>query len=105
MSILARLAFLGGAAALTALIVLAMPSGEASAAIDFLTATPWGRVTGIDLYLGFLIAGAVMIGYERNALGVILAVITLGLGNVIPALWLAWRWPDLMARLAPRPAG
>lgn len=95
MSAALRIAFAILALGLVVLILIALPGGDGGAAINFLTATPWGRVTTADLYIGFILSGALVIAFERNVLGVVLAVAILLLGNVVTALWFAWRWPEL----------
>jgi hypothetical protein len=70
-------------------------------AVSAITANPWGVVTLVDLYLGFLIFGIVMARFEPNralAVGMIAALPFLG--NVVPLAWLAWRGLDLV-----KPAG
>lgn len=104
MSAALRIAFALLALGLVALILIAFPGGDAGGAIDFLTATPWGRVTTADLYIGFLLSGALIVAFERNVLGVVLAVAILFLGNVVTALWFAWRWPELAVSFKRRPA-
>jgi hypothetical protein len=62
-----------------------------------ITANPWGVVTLIDLYLGFLIFSIVIARFEPNrglAVGMIAAIPFLG--NVVPLAWLAWRGLDLV---------
>ncbi len=92
---LLRIASLALAFILTALIAWAAPSGEAGAALAFLTGTPWG-LTSADLYIGFLLSGALIALYERNLFGFLVAIAILVLGNVVTALWFAWRWPELI---------
>lgn len=96
MSGILRILSIGLAFALALLIAWAAPSGEAGAAIAFLTGTPWGLVTSADLYIGFLLSGTLIALYERNLFGFLVAAAILVLGNVVTALWFAWRWPELI---------
>lgn len=62
-----------------------------------ITANPWGVVTLVDLYLGFLICSIVIARFEPKrglAIGMIAAIPFLG--NVVPLAWLAWRGLDLV---------
>lgn len=60
--------------------------------VDQITATPWGQVTLIDLYLGFAFAAAWIIAIERRrALGIFLALLLPFLGNLVLLGYVAWR--------------
>jgi len=103
MNTLVRLIFLALAIVLTVMIVQAALTGDGGAAIAFLAGTPWGRVTSVDLYLGFLLAGALVMLFERSLLGVAIAASILVLGNVVTTLWFAWRWPSLVELIGKPP--
>jgi len=88
---------------LTALIALAVGTGDFSAAGDWLFSHPWGWVTLADLYAGFLLSALVIGLFERSWI-VRLAWIApiFVLGNVWTAIWFAWRTPELVRRLCAR---
>jgi hypothetical protein len=61
-------------------------------------ADPWGIVTLIDLYLGFILISVVVHAVERGRLIAWLVIApTFFLGNVVTALWLVWRAPRILA--------
>jgi hypothetical protein len=72
-----------------------MPFWEGVAKV---TANPWGVVTLVDLYLGFLIFGIVLWRFEPNRViaGVAIALMPV-LGNLVPLAWLVWRGLDRLA--------
>lgn len=66
-------------------------------AVSEIVANPWGVVTLVDLYLGFLIFGIVIARFEPNrTLAAAMIVALPFLGNVVPLAWLAWRGLDLV---------
>lgn len=90
-----------GALALAGAIFWAIPqSGAFGDEIVKLASNPWGLVSLIDLYLGFLIMAAVVFLFERKLLVACLwALPTFALGNIWSAAWLIWRAPVLAERL------
>ncbi|WP_203291018.1 hypothetical protein [Maricaulis parjimensis] len=86
---------------LTALIALAVGTGDFSAAGAWLVTDPWGRVTLFDLYLGFGLSALVIAAFERR-IGPSLFWIApiFVLGNVWTAIWFIWRLPKLWSRLS-----
>ncbi len=77
---------------LTGLIVWALLAGDFSAAGDFLLGKPWGIVSMVDLYLGFLLSAVVIFLVEpdkRVALIWLLPIFVLG--NIVTALWFVLR--------------
>ncbi len=59
---------------------------------------PWGVVTLIDLYAGFIIFAAIVLVVEQNKLlAVAIALPVFVLGNVVMAAWAVWRLPRLAA--------
>jgi len=88
---------------LGALIIIAMTDGSFSRAGSWLLSEPWGLVTLVDLYLGFLLSAAVIWFFEprtRNALLWILPIPILG--NLWTAVWFIIRLPHLRERMARR---
>lgn len=64
-------------------------------------ADPWGLVMLLDLYFGFILFSGVIWVFEPNkAVAAIMIVATFGLGNIIPAAWLAWRGVPALRRAA-----
>lgn len=97
-----RILFIVLGAGLAALIVWAM-AADGRALGDVLVGMvgqPWVVVTLADLYLGFLIAAAIILLTERRLwVGLFWAIPVFFLGNVWAALWLVLRLPVLVARL------
>lgn len=87
-----RLLFLAAALTLGAAIIWAMATASFSASFAKIGNDPWGVVTLIDLYSAFLVSGLVIWRFEPSrALALVLIVLTLGLGSLVPLLWLAFR--------------
>lgn len=96
-----RLFLLALSLVLTALIALAVGTGDFSAAGDWLLSRPWGRVTLADLYIGFVLSAIVIGCFERRwILRIVWIAPVFLLGNVWTAIWFAWRAPELFRRLA-----
>jgi hypothetical protein len=86
-----------GSAILTGSIIWAFGRAPFWPAVSEIVANPWGVVTLVDLYLGFLIFSIVIARFEPNrglAIGMIAAIPFLG--NVVPLAWLALRGLDLV---------
>ncbi|MBU3731314.1 MAG: hypothetical protein FGM26_07210 [Beijerinckiaceae bacterium] len=76
---------------LTAAIIWAIgekPMGESFSAM---IRDPWGVVTLIDLYWGFIAFAVVVSWFEKPWVTAILFVLLCVLGNVVSMLWLAFR--------------
>lgn len=71
--------------------------------VDNLTGDPWGIVTILDLYLGFIFA-AIVIWYAegRKLISLLWIVPIFFLGNLIVAAWAAIRLPVLVKPLLDR---
>jgi hypothetical protein len=98
---IARIVFV--LAALAFAVLIAWAAGAASFAESFsrITADPWGVVTLVDLYAGFLVAALVIAMTERSKWVAVLVVAALAvLGNMVTLAWVAWRLPDLHGRLS-----
>lgn len=79
---------------------LEKPIGESFSAI---VADPWGLVTLLDLYLGFILFGLVIWFAEGQRPFALLWIVPIFfLGNIVPALWLILKLPRLAAMLVPR---
>jgi hypothetical protein len=84
---------------------IAWASGKAEfwASGAAILANPWGLVTLIDLYAGFIISGILVAAVERWkpwAWG--LLAVSLVLGNVVYALWAVVRGAALLRGVAAR---
>ena len=89
-----RLVFLAAALLLGAAIVWAMATASLGASFAKIGNDPWGVVTLIDLYSAFLVSGFVIWRFEASKA----LAVTLGLGSLVPLLWLAFRaGPALVA--------
>ncbi|WP_323760860.1 hypothetical protein [Maricaulis sp.] len=92
MTVAIRLLALLGGAVLTGLIVLAVRTGNFSAAGRWLTSDPWGIVTLFDLYFGFLIVAALIAAIEQSVRAKLFWILPIFvLGNVWTAVWLLAR--------------
>jgi hypothetical protein len=96
-----KLAFAIPGIALSIAIVWAFGKADFWASAVQVTANPWGLVTLIDLYAGFIITGVIIAAIERwrpwawGMLGMALV-----LGNVVYALWGVARGAQALRRLA-----
>lgn len=87
-----RIVLIGLAVGFAAMIAWAATSADLSASWRAVIADPWGLVMIVDLYFGFALIAAVIWLVERNRLIALAFIIPmLGLGNLVPALWMAWR--------------
>ena len=60
----------------------------------------WGVYVWLDAYSGFLLFSLVIYGFERKlGLTIGLSLLTCATGNMINAIWLLWRGPELFRRL------
>ncbi len=91
--------------ALLGLIVWAMLAypevhGDLWLQFGVVTSLPWGLVSIVDLYVGFLIFAALVLITERSWWAAALwAAPVFVLGNVWAAVWFVLRLPVLVARL------
>jgi hypothetical protein len=100
-----RIALLAAAAILAAAIFWASQAAPFFAGFSTVLANPWGVVTLIDLYAGFLFAAVlVWLAEPDKRLAATLILITLVLGNVVPLVWLAARGLRLLDRRPINPA-
>jgi hypothetical protein len=88
---------------LLASILWAMAVSNFGAAFGMIIAEPWGVVTLIDLYTGFVFAAVVIGFFERSRAAIFWIVPIFFLGNLVTALWLALRWRQVLARLSGTP--
>lgn len=88
------------ALAFLAMIVWAFGTASFWSSFAAITGDPWGLVTLADLYVGFFVATALIVMVEGPKPWVIaLAISIFVLGNVVTALWFAWRLPEMARRL------
>ncbi|SDG83654.1 hypothetical protein [Pelagibacterium luteolum] len=91
---LIRVALIVAAVAFAAMIVSAALRADIFESFAAVSADPWGAVSLVDLYIGFLAFGVIVWFVEpdmRARLGVIIALPFLG--NLVALPWLAWRLP------------
>jgi hypothetical protein len=99
-----RLLCLFLAIAFTAMIGWASVRGDFGAEFAAITAMPWGQVSLVDLYLGFLLYGFAVWVVEKDLKTRLLwAVPVIFLGNAWSLVWVAVRWPQILARLKIEP--
>jgi hypothetical protein len=68
--------------------------------VGVMTTLPWGVVTLVDLYAGFIFFAVIIFLAERSWLAAALwSVPLLFLGNIWAAVWLIVRLPSLVRRL------
>jgi hypothetical protein len=95
-----RAACLAAALALTAAIVWAFQTAVFSASFGAMIRDPWGVVTLIDLYGGFLFACIVMAHLEPDRRISIPAIaLTPFLGNIVPLVWMGTRGLRLLGSM------
>jgi len=84
---------LGGVILLASIIWAAQTAGQSlGEAIAWLVSGPWGVVSLIDLYLGFVFIAIFIWVLEPRKWIALLFILPLPfLGNVWPAVWIVWR--------------
>lgn len=94
------IAGLGALVLALAIVWASMTAGQSlSEAVGWLVSEPWGVVSLIDLYLGFVLIAILIWVFEPNKLIALAFILPLPiLGNVWSAVWLAWRLGRLMAQ-------
>ena len=94
------IAALGAIALAFAIVWAGMTAGQSlSEAVGWLVSEPWGVVSLIDLYLGFVLIAILIRVFEPNKLIALAFILPLPiLGNVWSAVWLAWRLGALINR-------
>ena len=92
------IAALGAIALAFAIVWAGMTAGQSlSEAVGWLVSEPWGVVSLIDLYLGFVLIAILIWVFEPNKLIALVFILPLPvLGNVWSAVWLAWRLGALL---------
>lgn len=87
-----RVACLAVAVVLTAAIVWAFQTAVFSASFGAMIRDPWGVVTLIDLYGGFLFSCIVMAYLEPDRrISIAVIALTPFLGNIVPLVWIGTR--------------
>ena len=94
------IAGLGALVLALAIVWASMTAGQSlSEAVGWLVSEPWGVVSLIDLYLGFVLIAILIWVFEPNKLIALAFILPLPiLGNVWSAVWLAWRLGALINR-------
>jgi hypothetical protein len=88
------------AIAFTGMIVWASFRGDIGAEFGAISAMPWGQVSLVDLYLGFLLYfAAVFVVEQKMSVKLLWAVPVFVLGNAWALIWVAVRWDVILARL------
>ena len=97
---LVRLIVVLAALVLGVLIVRAFGLADFFEAFARIGADPWGLVSLVDLYLGFVLLAVIIATVETRLAAIAWIVGLFVLGNLLGALWFAWRLPMLHARLS-----
>jgi hypothetical protein len=93
------------ALALTAAIFWALGRASMFESFGKIIADPWGVVTLIDLYAGFLaISVVIAVAEPKRSIAAIAIILTPFLGSVMPLIWLIARLPLIIDRLSARAA-
>lgn len=87
------IAALGAIALAISIVWASLTAGQSlSEAVGWLISEPWGVVSLIDLYLGFVLIAILIWVFEPNKRIALVFILPLPiLGNVWSAVWLAWR--------------
>jgi hypothetical protein len=94
-----RIVLLAVFAILTIAILWAMGKASLTDSFGRIIADPWGIVTLIDLYAGFLVMMIVVVLAEpKRQIMLLVIMLTPFLGNAVTLLWLAFRLPLLATR-------
>jgi cytochrome b subunit of formate dehydrogenase len=89
--------------ALAAAIGWAFTAADFWASVRLITANPWGVVTLVDLYAGFVITGVVVAAIERwRPWAWAMLPLACILGNVVYALWAVLRGAAVLRDIAAR---
>lgn len=93
----------GGVLLLAAIVWASMTANQSLAeAVGWLVSKPWGVVSLIDLYLGFVFIAIFIWILEPDKRIALLFILPLPvLGNIWPALWVVWRLKRALGQ--PRP--
>lgn len=94
------IAALSAIALAVSIVWASMTAGQSlSEAVGWLVSEPWGVVSLIDLYLGFVLLAILIWVFEPNKLIALAFILPLPvLGNVWSAVWVAWRLGHALAR-------
>ncbi len=88
---------------LAAAIVWAFGKADFFASGALIIANPWGIVTLIDLYAGFIFLGIVVAAIERwRPWAFAMMAVSFVLGNIVYALWAVLRGAALLRAIAAR---
>jgi hypothetical protein len=84
----------------TAMIGWASMRGDFGAEFAAITAMPWGQVSLVDLYLGFILYfAAVWLVEDKLSSKLVWAIPVFVLGNAWSLIWVAVRWDVILKRL------
>lgn len=91
------------AVAFTAMIVWASFRGDFDAEFAAISAMPWGQVSLVDLYLGFVLYGLlVWLVEDKLTTKLFWGLPVIFLGNAWSLIWVAVRWEKIIARFTPK---
>lgn len=83
-----------------AMIGWAINTGDFATEGNWLISNPWGIISLVDLYIGFLLSAVVIAAFEKPLHAALWIAPIPFLGNVWTLIWFAYRLPSLWRRLA-----
>lgn len=95
---------MGAGLLLAAIIWASLTAGQSlSEAVSWLVSEPWGVVSLIDLYLGFVFIAVFIWVLEPDKRIALLFILPLPvLGNIWPAVWVIWRLKQALHKPQPQ---
>lgn len=98
MTILRGFLFLCGVAFI-AFCVWAGATGDFMREFNLITELPWGKVSLVDLFLGFILFAIIILAFEPPWIGIPVVILLFIFGNWVTAFWLALRLPKIIRKM------
>jgi hypothetical protein len=90
---------LGLGIAFIAACVFAAVTGDFVTEFDKITHLVWGKISLIDLYLGFIVIGIIILAFEPFYIGLPVVIVLFIFGNWVTLFWLAARFPKVVRKM------
>ena len=101
MSGTAKVIYISIATLLTLFCIYALLTGQIVGDQLHVWQVVWGVYVWADAYSGFILMSTLIYAYERRlGFTLLLFFVTCITGNMVNALWLLWRGPDLYRRIS-----